>query len=112
MGAYQSLASIPYIGPALGAAAAATTLAYGYAQVRQIQATNPYSNSSSFDTGVNAASTPTIDEYSPSRVTNITGAMETENLANAMRSTPLWVSITDVDRVQTQVKVKDKETTF
>ena len=112
MGAYQSLASIPYVGPALGAAAAATTLAYGYAQVQQIRSTNPYSNSSSVNTGVNAVSTPTIDEYSPNRVTNITGAMETENLANAMRSTPLWVSVTDIDRVQGNVKVKEQETTF
>lgn len=111
MGAYQSLASIPYVGPALGAAAAATTLAYGYAQVRQIQATNPYSTDTN-EQSAPTVSTPSIDEYSPVRTTNITGAMETEALANAMRSTPLWISVTDIDRAQSQVRLKDKESSF
>ncbi len=115
MGAYQSLASIPYVGPALGAAAAATTLAYGYAQVRKIQATNPYSDnslSSSEPNSNNTSVTPSIDEYSPNRVTNITGAMETENLANAITRQPIWVSVSDIDRAQNRVQVKEQETTF
>jgi hypothetical protein len=36
MGAYKALASIPYVGPALGAAAAAAAIAYGMAQVQAI----------------------------------------------------------------------------
>lgn len=38
VGAYSSLASIPYIGPVLGAAAAAAAIAYGFARVSQIRA--------------------------------------------------------------------------
>ena len=115
MGAFNSLASIPYVGPVLGAAAAASTLAAGYAQVKQIQATNPYSNNTSnngIDTGVSTSSTPAIDDYSPNRVTNITGAMETENLANAISNQPIWVSVSDIDRAQNRVQVKEQETTF
>ena len=39
-GAYASLASIPYVGPALGAAAAAAAIAAGMANVAQIRAQN------------------------------------------------------------------------
>ena len=39
MKAYESLASIPYVGPALGAAAAAMVAAFGMKQVAMIQAT-------------------------------------------------------------------------
>lgn len=37
MGAYNAMAGIPYIGPALGAAAAAAAIAYGFQQVSAIQ---------------------------------------------------------------------------
>lgn len=39
-GAYSSLASIPYVGPALGAAAAAAAIAAGLANVQQIRSQN------------------------------------------------------------------------
>jgi hypothetical protein len=38
MGAYSAMSSIPYIGPALGAAAAAAAIAFGMARVQQISA--------------------------------------------------------------------------
>ena len=110
--AYQSLASIPYVGPVLGAAAAAAALQYGYSQVQLIKSTSYGSSSSSNGSSSPTQVTPQIDDYSPNRVSNITGAMETEALANAMRSTPLWISVTDIDRVQGNVKVKEQETTF
>lgn len=113
MGAYSSLASIPYVGPALGIAAAASTLAFGIAKVRQIQNTNPYNvDSSNNDSNSPAVATPVIQDYNPAVFQNLTGQLETEQLANAMENRPLWVSVTDVDRVQNQVKVKDQETTF
>jgi len=37
---YNAMASIPYVGPALGAAAAATALAAGFTRVQQIQSTS------------------------------------------------------------------------
>lgn len=52
--AYDSLASIPYVGPFLGAAAAAAALAYGAVQVRTIEG-QQYSAAGGFDipSGVN-----------------------------------------------------------
>jgi len=41
MGAYNAMASIPYVGPALGAAAAAAALATGFAQVDAIMSMKP-----------------------------------------------------------------------
>ena len=110
--AYQSMASIPYVGPVLGAAAALAALQYGYAQVEMIKATNPYSSGGKAQEPSTAIANPTMADYSPQTFRNITSAQETENLVNAMEGRPLWVSVTDVDRVQGQVKAKDKETTF
>jgi hypothetical protein len=115
MEAYSSLAGIPYVGPVLGAAAAATALQFGYAQIKQIDATNPYSDNSLGGSDVSSSSTsvtPAIDEYSPNRVSNITGAMETEDLKNAIINQPVWVSISDIDSAQKRVQVKDQETSF
>lgn len=110
--AYQSLASIPYVGPVLGAAAAAAALQYGYTQVQLIKSTSYGSSGSNGSAQAPTQVTPAIDDYSPVRTSNITGSMEVENLVNAMRSTPLWVSVQDINSVQNQVKVKDRETTF
>ena len=110
--AYQSMASIPYVGPVLGAAAALAALQYGYAQVEMIKHTNPYSSGGKAQEPKTAIANPTMADYSPQTFRNITSAQETENLVNAMEGRPLWVSVTDVDRVQGQVKAKDKETTF
>jgi hypothetical protein len=41
MGAYNALASITFVGPALGAAAAAAAIAAGAAQIRQIKSAKP-----------------------------------------------------------------------
>jgi hypothetical protein len=41
VGAYNALASIPYVGPALGAAAAAAAIVFGMAQVRAITSMKP-----------------------------------------------------------------------
>ena len=110
--AYQSMASIPYVGPVLGAAAALAALQYGYAQVEMIKATNPYSSGGKAQEPKTAIANPTMADYSPQTFRNITSAQETENLVNAMESRPLWISVTDIDRAQGQVKQKDRETSF
>lgn len=105
---------VPY-GPILGAALATSTIAYGTAQIAQIRNTNPYNNNSgggSSTPQVSTTSTPSIDEYSPVRTTNITGAMETEALANAITKQPVWVSVQEINSVQDRVRVKDQETSF
>ncbi len=47
VGAYNALCNIPYVGPALGAAAAAAAIAYGMAQVKAISAMRPGGSSAS-----------------------------------------------------------------
>jgi hypothetical protein len=84
IGAYQSMASIPYVGPVLGAVAAAAALASGYAQVRQIQATNY--ESSSTGGGSPSSSTnfqlPNVMELEPELRQNLTGMDDIDNLNN------------------------------
>lgn len=109
--AYQSLASIPLIGPALGAAASAAAIASGLAQVKAIQAVKKGDNGG--DNTRYAEVQPQIpNDYNPTPVTNVTSAQETETLANALSKTPIWVAVKDIDNAQSKVDTRDKETTF
>lgn len=109
--AYNSMASIPYVGPALGAAAAAAALASGIAQVVAINKVKKGDKGGNESTRY-AEVTPTTPDYNPTAVTNVTGGQETENLANAMSNTPIWVSVKDIDSAQSKVKTREKESTF
>ena len=109
--AYNSMASIPYVGPALGAAAAAAALASGIAQVVAINKVKK-GDKAGGDSTRYAEVTPTVPDYNPTSVTNVTGGQETENLANALGNTPIWVSVKDIDSTQTKVKTRDRESSF
>ena len=110
--AYNSMASIPFVGPALGAAAAAAALASGIAQVVAIQKVKKGDNGNGSSTRY-AEVTPTMpSDYSPQMIQNATGEQETQNLANAMSKTPIWVSIKDIDSAQSKVKTREKESSF
>ena len=108
---YNSLASIPFVGPALGAAAAAAALASGIAQVVAIQKVKK-GDKGSVDSTRYAEVTPTQTDYTPQGITNVTGEQETQNLANAMTKSNIWVSVKDIDAAQSKVKTRDKEATF
>lgn len=108
--AYQSMASIPYVGPVLGAAAAAAAIASGFAQVKAINAVKKGDKGGSSTRY--AEMTPTAPEYNPTSVTNVTGGQETEDLANAMTKSNIWVSVKDIDSAQSKVKTREKESTF
>ena len=109
--AYNSMASIPYVGPALGAAAAAAALASGIAQVVAIQKVKK-GDKGSGDSTRYAEVTPIQTDYTPQGITNVTGEQETQNLSNAMAKAPIWVSVKDIDAAQSKVKTRDKEATF
>lgn len=109
--AYNSMASIPYVGPALGAAAAAAALASGIAQVVAINKVKK-GDKGSGDSTRYAEVTPTQTDYTPQGITNVTGEQETQNLSNAMAKAPIWVSVKDIDAAQSKVKTRDKEATF
>lgn len=110
--AYNSMASIPYVGPALGVAAAAAALASGIAQVVAINKVKKGDNGSGSSTRY-AEVTPTMpSDYNPQMVQNATGEQETQNLANAMSKAPIWVSVQDIDSAQSKVKTREKESSF
>ena len=84
VGAYQSMASIPYVGPVLGAVAAAAALASGYAQVRQIQATNYESSSTGGGSSLSSTNfqLPNVMELEPELRQNLTGMDDIDSLNN------------------------------
>lgn len=84
--AYQSMASIPYVGPALGAIAAAAALASGYAQVRQIQATEYGGGGGSTSTSSGGSTNfqlPDVMATEPDLNKYMTGMDDTDSLNNA-----------------------------
>lgn len=112
VGAYNSLASIPYVGPALGIAAAAAALAAGFANVRLIMATTKDNAGSGTDSYANAM--PSLSDYQPQYVTNITGKDDTDYLANALNEKPIqaYVVESDVTAAQEVATKRTNETTW
>ena len=109
--AYQSLAPIPFVGPVLGAAAAAAAIASGLMQVKAINAVKKGDKGG--ESTRYAEVKPTIpNDYSPQMVQNATGGSEKEDLANALSQTNLWISVKDIDSAQNRVKTRDKESSF
>lgn len=112
VGAYNSLASIPYVGPALGIAAAAAALAAGFANVRLIMATTKDNAGSGTDSYANAM--PSLSDYQPQYVTNITGKDDTDYLRNALSEKPIqaYVVESDVTAAQEVATKRTNETTW
>lgn len=112
MGAYSSLASIPYVGPALGIAAAAAAIAQGMMQIKQIDKTTLSSSNSS---GLSTA-TPDMNSvtntYEPTYVTNMQSNSELSELANVVGSVQPVVSVTDINDTQNKVRVRDEESSY
>lgn len=113
VGAYNSMASIPFVGPALGAAAAAAALASGIAQVVAINKVKK-GDKGGEDNSRYAEAIPTMPDYNPQAVTNVTGEQETQNLANAMSAAPIKAYVVESEITSTQQKVanRNKEATF
>ncbi len=112
VGAYNSLASIPYVGPALGIAAAAAALAAGMANVKLILATTKDNTGSGADSYVNAM--PSLSDYQPQYVTNVTGKDDTDYLRNSLDEKPLraFVVESDVTASQELATKRTNETTW
>ena len=110
--AYASMASIPYVGPALGAVAAAAALAQGMAQVRAINATNMKGSTSA--PSVNAT-TPTASVSAPAVIQQVestrtlTGVEEEQRMNNAQR---VYLVYDDVQQAGKKVSVEQSESTF
>lgn len=109
MGAYNSLSSIPYVGPVLGGLAAAAAVAAGAVQIATIK-------NQEFDGGSSSVTTPPVNEitneFTPEYTQNITTDSELSELSNAISSKPTYVSVTDIEDKQNLVKVRETETTY
>ena len=110
--AYASMASIPYVGPALGAVAAAAALAQGMAQVRAINATNMKGTTS---TPTSTVATPTASVSAPAVIQQVestrtlTGVEEEQRMNNAQR---VYLVYDDVQQAGKKVSVEQSESTF
>ena len=104
-GAYSSMASIPYVGPVLGAAAAAAALASGYANVKAIYATNADGSNVSTSIAAPAALNTTPISYTK----ELLGDKEKDVINQPIRC---FVTETDITETQNKVKVTENNASF
>ena len=101
-GAYSAMASIPYVGPVLGAIAAASALASGYANVRAIYKTDESGKN------INTSTPNTVQTAPVSYTKELLGDKEKE-----MINQPQIVCVVeDINNVQNRVKVKEANSSF
>ena len=96
-GAYSAMASIPYVGPVLGAIAAASALASGYANVRMIYKTDESGKN------INTSTPNTVQTAPVSYTKELLGDKEKE-----MINQPIKCDVTDSDITNTQNRVNVK----
>lgn len=112
--AYSSLASIPYVGPALGAAAAAAALIAGFANVKKILSVNSDGSnaSSSMSEGGSVTVAPaqellTGQNFEYTR--NILGNSEVDELNKSQK---VYVLESDIEDTVRKVNVAEQQSTF
>ena len=117
--AYRSMVGIPFIGPALAAAAVAATVTTGAMQLKQIANTRPDDLSSSVSTTTAASpdiNTPTInvnDLINADRESeNLNSDYLTEIQNKKKSDTRVYVVQTDIDETQNTMKTQVKQSTF
>lgn len=112
--AYSAMASIPYVGPVLGAAAAAAAVIAGIANVRQIIQTTQQaklSASASISTSAGASTTPpaALNTNPVTYTRNLLGDKETEELNNPIKC---YVLESEITSKQTKVAVTESNASF
>lgn len=101
-------------GAILGAIQAAAVTAAGVAEIQKIKNTKLGDDSAGGSSTRYAVATPSITDYSPQGVTNVTGGQETEDLANAIAKNPVkaYVVESDVTAAQEVASQRSRESTF
>lgn len=107
LAATSALAETPggYIAKAV---AMASTLASGIAQVMSIWKTNPRGESSPSIASTPSVAEPSLAESNPYTYTR---AVQTVDEADELNK-PLWVSVSEINRVQERVRVTETEATY
>lgn len=108
--AYSSMAGIPYVGPALGIAAAAAAVASGIANVKTILSTQVSSDLSSVSISSGSVATPPALSTPPIEYTrNLLGNKETDELNKPIKC---YVVESDITETQNRVKVTEDNASF
>lgn len=108
--AYASMAGIPYVGPALGIAAAAAAIASGIANVKTILSTKVSATETSVSLPSGSAVTPPALSMPPIEYTrNLLGNKETDELN---KPTKVYVLESDITDAQNRVKVTEDNASF
>ena len=102
-GAYSAMASIPYVGPVLGAIAAASALASGYANVRMIYKTDESGKN------INTSTPNTVQTAPVSYTKELLGDKEKEMINQPIKC---YVTESDITNTQNRVKVKEANSSF
>ena len=103
--AYAAMASIPYVGPALGIAASAAAVISGMANVRAIMSESMSSSSQSASVTAPSAMTAPPIEYTR----NLVGDKELDEINQPIRC---YVLESDISKTQNKVKVTEQNATF
>lgn len=113
--AYAAMASIPYVGPALGIAAAAAAVASGLANVKQILSVKTDGSQTSIPSGgamtPATVSAPAVIQQVP--VTrSLTSASEEERLNKMASDTRVYVVYSDIEEVGKKVEATNRKTSL
>lgn len=111
--AYAAMASVPYVGPALGIAAAAAAIISGIANVKAIISE---SNSVASNVGASTATTvgsavdaPATIDYPVEYTRNLLGDREVDEMNKPIK---VYVLESDITKVQNKVRVVEENASF
>lgn len=108
--AYASMAGIPYVGPALGIAAAAAAIASGIANVKAILSTKVSGDPDNINIPSGSTVTPPALSTPPIEYTrNLLGDKETDEINKPMK---VYVLESDITEVQNKVRVTEDNASF
>ena len=110
------MAGIPYVGPALGAAAAAAAITAGMANVKQIIATDASGKSTPSISGATPSvpavvNAPAVVQEVPV-VRTLTSASEEERLNKIASNQRVYLVYSDVEEAGKHVEVQQTESSF
>lgn len=113
--AYAAMASIPYVGPALGIAAAAAAVASGLANVKQILSVKTDGSQNSLPSGggttpARVAAPAVIQQVPVTR--SLTSASEEERLNKMASDTRVYVVYSDIEEVGKKVEATNRKTSL
>lgn len=110
--AYSSLAGIPVVGTALGAAAAAAALVAGYANVKAIWDTDESGSNSLSILGSSASVTPSFNASEAMPVDYTRNLMTDAEMDEINKPTKVYVLESDITETQNKVEVTESNATF